>query len=300
MFGRERQALQTKSAKTGSRLVTLDVLVQKRSTGQTVANLDKRFFSVYEDGVKQDIEDFGPRNAPASIVLLLDLSRSMDKVLSRIRDAAPSVWNQFEREDEVAIMTFAKNVEIVQPLTKDRQMLGERIRKIYTPTDDRDRGQTNMDEAIYQAATYLGNSSSTGRHREVLVISDGMSNQEHGHSRKEALRALFACSGVVYSLITTDAPYALLDNSLRDYVIETGGQIATVENLSLPYLHKIEIAEKLGALINLLPGRYRLAYRPSNQKTDGKHRKIKVTVSSDAEKGLGKLVVLSRRGYYAE
>jgi hypothetical protein len=36
------------------------------------------------------------------------------------------------------------------------------------------------------------------------------------------------------------------------------------------------------------------------QKPDGKYRKIKVAVSADIERRLGKLVIMTRRGYYAQ
>lgn len=164
-------------------MVTVDVLLQKRSTGQAIVGLDKVHFSVYEDNVKQVIQDFNAAGLPASVVLLLDLSRSMDNILPTIRDAASAAWNRFRPDDEVAIMTFAKNAEVVQPLSNDKRLLIDQINKILSAPGNRDRGQTSLDEAIYKAAAYLSNSSGPKRERSILAISDGQSNQERGHSR---------------------------------------------------------------------------------------------------------------------
>jgi VWFA-related protein len=289
-------------AKDTSELVMLDVLVRHRSSGKTVVGLNKQDFSIYEADVKQEIEEFKQDDSPASIVLLLDVSRSMDTVVGRIREGAQSAWRQFGPDDEVAIMTFAKNVEVVQPFTKDKQLVVDRIGKIYALTGGAARGQTNLAEAIYQAAVYLGNSSSSEHHRFVLVISDGQSNQQEGHSKKQALRALFACGGALYCLIVPDSPVLLPPGGygLAYYAAETGGLSANVENFKLPYIHKVELDEKLGSLIALLHNRYRIAYRPSNSKLDGKYRRIKVKVPADVERRLGKLVIVTRRGYYAQ
>ena len=141
-------------AKDTSELVMLDVLVRHRSSGKTVVGLNKQDFSIYEADVKQEIEEFKQDDSPASIVLLLDVSRSMDTVVGRIREGAQSAWRQFGPDDEVAIMTFAKNVEVVQPFTKDKQLLVDRIGKIYALTGGAARGQTNLAEAIYQTASW--------------------------------------------------------------------------------------------------------------------------------------------------
>ena len=285
-----------------SERVLLDVLVRQRSSGKTVIGLNKQDFSIYEADVKQEIEEFKQDGSPASIVLLLDVSKSMDMIVRRIREGARTAWREFGLSDEVAIMTFAKSVEVVQGFTRDKQILIDRIGQIYAVTSDKGRGETNLEDAIYQAAVYLGNSSSPERHRFVFVVSDGQSNQLVGHSKKVALQALFTCGGALYCLIVSGSPFFSDpgDNTLANYAEETGGLSAIVENFKLPYIHKLELDEKLGLLIALLRHRYRIAYRPSNSKRDGKFRKIKVTVSADVERRLGKVAVVTHRGYYAQ
>ena len=281
--------------------VLLDVMVRHRGSGKTVVGLNKHDFSIFEGDVKQEIEEFKPDGSPASIVLLLDVSKSMDEVVKRIREGAKTAWREFGLKDEVAIMTFAKSVEVVQAFTEDKQVLIDRIGQIYAVTGDKGRGETNLEEAIYQAAVYLGNSAKSERHRFVFVVSDGQSNQLVGHSKKEALQALFACGAALYALILSDPTRSLPGgNTLAGYADETGGLSARVENFKLPYIHKLELVEKLGLLLVLLQNRYSIAYRSSNQKRDGKFRRTKVTVSAEVERRVGKVAVLTHRGYYAQ
>lgn len=281
-------------------LVTCDVFVQKRSTGQAITGLDKDDFEIYEDDVKQSIEKFNSNGLPASVVLLLDLSRSMEVVAGTIREPARAVWNQLGPDDEIAIMTFAKNVDIVLPLTNDERLLSEQIARIYSGPDRRDRGQTSLDEAIYQAAAYLAAHSSPSRERSILIISDGQTNQEHGHSRKQAFQELFKDNCVIYSLSVSVPGLVFLDTALGDYAAETGGLSLIAESRELPYQQNLEVSEKLDVLLNLLHKRYRISYLPRDSKTNRKYRKVKIQLSPALQKRLGKVNVLYRRGYYTQ
>lgn len=82
------------------------------------------------------------------------------------------------------------------------------------------------------------------------------------------------------------------------YAQQTGGITFTVEKAGLAYLNKLEIEERLTALLESLHGRYRLTYVPVDPKPDGKFRRIKVQCSAPGAKRMGKLDVLTRSGYY--
>jgi len=57
------------------------------------------------------------------------------------------------------------------------------------------------------------------------------------------------------------------------------------------------VEEKLAALISLLRSRYGFGYVSSNQKRDGKFRKIQLKASPLVEKREGRLDIVTRRGY---
>lgn len=79
--------------------------------------------------------------------------------------------------------------------------------------------------------------------------------------------------------------------SVSTYAKKTGGEVMGIR--------KEEIETRLVELIERLRTRYAIGYISSNTKTDGKFRKIKLKLSPAVEKREGKLVVLTRQGYYA-
>jgi hypothetical protein len=46
--------------------------------------------------------------------------------------------------------------------------------------------------------------------------------------------------------------------------------------------------------------RYSLGYLPTNEKWDGKYRRISLTVTPEVEKREGKIIVQARKGYFAK
>jgi hypothetical protein len=49
-----------------------------------------------------------------------------------------------------------------------------------------------------------------------------------------------------------------------------------------------------------LRARYSLGYLPTNEKWDGKYRRIKLAVIPEVEKREGKVIVQARKGYFAK
>jgi len=257
----EREADQ--SVKLGVELVVMDVQVLKKQTARAVGDLKKEDFVVYEDGVKQAVTHFSQDRLPLSVVLLLDVSRSVRPFTRQIREGALQALQRLKPEDEVALAAFAASTRVVQSFTKDRQLITGRIEDFYE-TAGVGRG-TFLPEGVYQAAVHLKRASSPGSRRVIIAITDNISTQHRfmAHSGGEAVRELY----------------------------ETGGEVMRASS--------DEIEARLVELIEHLRTRYAIGYTPSNTKHDGKFRKVKVTLSAGVESREGKLSVLTRRGYYA-
>jgi VWFA-related protein len=73
--------------KVDSAIVRLNVGVADRQ-GRPITNLSKENFTLFEDGVKQDISRFDPTVAPFSVVMLLDMSGSTLGFREVIRQSA--------------------------------------------------------------------------------------------------------------------------------------------------------------------------------------------------------------------
>jgi Ca-activated chloride channel homolog len=297
------------SVKLGVELVVMDVQVLKKPNARAVGDLKKEDFVVYEDGIKQAVTHFSQDRLPLSVVLLLDVSRSVRPFTRQIRDGALQALQRLKPEDEVALAAFATSTRVIQSFTKDRRLITDRIEDLYE-TAEVGRA-TFLPEAVYQAAGQLKRASTPESRRVIIAITDNISTQQRfmGHSGGEAVRELYETGGVVCGLLIGGglgkqasgvrkviryAPPFLLVGDPADidtFADRTGGEVMRASS--------DEIETRLVELIEHLRTRYAIGYTPSNSKHDGKFRKVKVTVSAAVEAREGKLSVLTRRGYYA-
>lgn len=59
-------------------VVNVEAVVYNKKTGGILQGLKKEHFEIYEDGVKQEIENFSTPDAPVTMVLLLEYSKLVD------------------------------------------------------------------------------------------------------------------------------------------------------------------------------------------------------------------------------
>jgi len=64
--------------KISTDIVNVDAVVYNKKTGQVIQNLKKENFEIYEDGIKQDVENFATPDAPLTLVMLLEFSKWVD------------------------------------------------------------------------------------------------------------------------------------------------------------------------------------------------------------------------------
>jgi Ca-activated chloride channel family protein len=135
--------------------------------GRFVSGLRRQDFTVYDDGVVQDVSHFSAERVPVSLGILLDVSGSMsvEKLSTARRAIERLIFDLLEPDDELFFMQFATRAEVVQGWTTDR----ERIRRALRRMDA--SGGTALYDAVATAIPTAGE----GRHRKkaLLVISDG-------------------------------------------------------------------------------------------------------------------------------
>ncbi|MBO0799071.1 MAG: VWA domain-containing protein, partial [Blastocatellia bacterium] len=93
------------------------------SEGRFFANLKKHDFSIFEDGVKQEIASFASVEVPFHVVLTLDTSASTRFKLEDIQAAAYAFVKQLRPEDKVMIVSFDNSVYQWSDFTSDREQL---------------------------------------------------------------------------------------------------------------------------------------------------------------------------------
>ncbi len=100
--------------------VFLNLSVRECNTNRSLAGLQKNDFPVYEDGVRQDIQQFLPTEAPFNLLLLLDVSKSTSSYLGFMRQAAIEFTHRISPDDRIAIATFNSKVRLIQGFTNSR------------------------------------------------------------------------------------------------------------------------------------------------------------------------------------
>ena len=285
----------------GTELIVLDAQVLNKKTGQPVAGLAKEDFALTEDGAKQQITNFSFDKSPLSIVLLLDVSGSVQLVIDQIRDRGLMALERLKPEDEVAVVVFGESLELTQEFTRDRKLVAKKIGEIGRLAPAM-RSATFIDEAVYQSAAHLLKSSGTATSRVIIAVTDNIqSPNPAGHTRTEALEREYESGTTVCGLIVGDFDLRAgvykqrglrIDDPIGVFASETGGLFVKTG--------KEDASARLGDLIDRLRTRYSFGYVSTNQKRDGKFRRIKLKASDSVDKREGGINVVTRRGYYAK
>jgi VWFA-related protein len=285
-------------------LVVVDVLPVQRKTGRVVPGLTRGDFTIFEDGVKQEVSHFSKDEVPVSVLLLVDRAGCVNAFNEQIRAATVKAIERLKPEDEVAIMTFSNKVALTQPFTRDRRLIAE---KIMTVEKQHASEQHYFNAAIYEAARYMSRASSPAGRRAIVVLTSLEASIDFSKiPEREALHAVLESGAVVSGILVKTLggrvdqtlrgkPTSLLrrlglrSGSLKMFVEETGGELigATPDKMD----------STLTRIVDNLSASYTLAYSPTNTTRDGKRRRIRVELSPEVEKREGKTTPLARRSY---
>src|SRR5918999_2162142 len=115
-----------------------------------VKGLTAADFSVFEDGVQQQLQFFEATEVPLDLILLIDTSSSMSDKMDVVHEAAIGFIKTLKTGDRGAIVSFADGVDILQKLTTDRVALEHAIRRTAA------RGATSLHNALYISLKQFG------------------------------------------------------------------------------------------------------------------------------------------------
>ena len=287
-------------------LVTVDALVLQKKTARVVGQLKQTDFVILEDGTKQEVTHFSQDSLPLSVVLLIDRGGCIDPFGTEVRHAANEALRRLKETDEVAVMTYQDNVELIQEFTRDRKQIESALERI--PEKD-EWADHCLNKAFARAADYMVTAGNSVGRRVIIVITGITRNFDcgHGPSGKVARQAIYESGSVVCGLIPKTAVQRMENKymvwgtkmagvfgartmDIKELAAETGGEVLE------------EKPERLDAtfttLIDHLRTRYNLAFVSSNRKRDGTLRKLKIDVTPAVQKQ-EKLVVKARRSYVA-
>src|ERR1700722_10096835 len=189
--------------KVNVRLVRMLVTV-KDAAGQLIGSLNKSDFTVYDNGVKQDIAVFDRETEqPLSVAMLVDTSASTGIELHYELDSVSRflkvLLGEGNPDDTVALYSFNWDVTLLSGYTKRFARVDQKLKML------KSEGGTSLYDAIYLASGELAYRN--GRHVMVLVTDGGDTTSHKDYH--QALEAAQMADTILYPVlvvpITNDA-----------------------------------------------------------------------------------------------
>lgn len=284
--------------------------------GRSITSLTRSNFTIYEDGVKQEISSFVRAPAAFSVVMMLDMSGSTKSFRQNIQMAASRFLDALHPDDRLAVVEFYSKVNVLNDFTTDRRVAFHSI------TVANGSGDTDLYRGLLLALDKL--SGEKNRRKAIVVLTDGVDTDAQDADRKlllnltdpevptalkpeanETLRRVLdradAQGVTIYPLaLPTGDPAKLADPTPRQIAMYTAARtrLKLVADRTGGTLNSIRRLEDMGLLYALvaadLRALYTIEYQPTNEKRDGKWRTIKVDVDQTD------LIPRTRQGYFAK
>jgi Ca-activated chloride channel family protein len=150
--------------------------------GRLVTTLTKEDFEVRDEGKPQPITQFDKSPQPIRLVVMLDVSGSMEGNLSLLRAAAGQLFTRLREDDVVRVGSFGHDVTISPTFTRDPAELTAALPNVIAPD-----APTPLWRAIGQALDTFGDVDD--RRKAVLVLSDGKDSGQFSFRQRPVSQA---------------------------------------------------------------------------------------------------------------
>jgi Ca-activated chloride channel homolog len=274
--------------RAGVELVSLSVTVTDLSN-RFVTTLGMDDFSVFEDGMAQEVTFFNRTNLPVALSLLLDTSASMENRLATVQRAAVGFASRIREQDMAQVVDFDSRVTVLESFTNDPAALERAIMQTTAG------GSTSLYNALYIALHELrkvrAKTAEEIRRQAIVVLSDGEDTSSLVtfdrvlDLAKRSETAIYAI-GLRSADTSKGRGFREADYVLRQLANETGGRAffpTKAEDLG-------DIYDRIG---QELSSQYLIGYTSRNPRRDGAWRRVVVRVNKP------ELTTRTKQGYYA-
>ena len=260
----------------------------KDQNSQLVGSLGRNDFTVFDDGVKQEIGVFERHTEqPLSVSLLVDTSGSTAKDLKYELDSVSkflkALFSEGNPEDAVSLYSFDSDVTVHNSFTHRMAALEGNLRRLKA------EGGTALYDALYLASERLEDRE--GRH-VIVVVTDG-GDTVSAKNYHQALEAAQRADTVIYAIlvmpITNDAGRNIGgENALATLTASTGGKVF------MPSVGAT-LDAAFAEILSDLRTQYLIGYYPRNVPfTKDRFHRVEVKLSRPD------LRAITRNGYYGD
>jgi Ca-activated chloride channel homolog len=286
--------------------------------GRFVSDLDKKDFTIFDEGKQQEIQFFTrERSQPVVVGFLVDLSNNSRLHWKNYQDAAVELVQNLIPGDNPKfsgyLIGYSNSADLLLDTNTDPEPMVQRLQKL------KPSGGSALYDAIYMACTSrkLVQGEPIEPRRILVIVGDGHDNaskktlDEALEIAQRELVTIYGVSTVSYGFANDDA------KNLVRLAEETGGRVEypleglykdVAGYLSTPsdegnYALKVgtgqyaaELANGMYRAVEAVVGevttQYIIRYIPNSSDTKKQFRNIEVRV------GLGNVKVRARKGYY--
>ena len=254
--------------------------------GRPILGLEKECFEVYEGKQKQAVRHFSLEDAPVSVGIIFDMSRSMKNKFDKAKQAVMQFMQTANLDDEFFLIGFSDRVTLLSDFTSSSDDIQRKL--VLTAP----QGVTALLDAIGMGMSKMKNAKY--QRKALLIISDGGDN--HSRYTESEIKSVVEEGDVqLFAIgIFDGAPLAAEERYgptlLGALTSATGG---TTFFLNSPN----ELPDVAGRISSELRHQYVLAFTPLGRRDDGKWHAIRVKLAPPD--GLPRLTVHAKSGYYA-
>jgi Ca-activated chloride channel family protein len=258
-------------------------------TGGYVEGLTPQDFAIFEDGVEQEISFFShDQGVPVSLGILVDVSGSMQHKIQQALQTAREVAMALSPEDEVFIMTYAEDSNVLTDFTQNGPDIQQIFRGIRTGGNTRQFDAVGLGLRMMEGARH--------QKKVLLLLTDGFDTRSR-LTIEEIDELLKQSEVLVYAIGIDDddtdpevarrTRYHVYHYMLARLTDVTGGRafrIYTGRRYALQSLAEILLEE--------LHQQYTLSYYPTIVRFDQSWKEIRVRLGDPSA------TVRHRTGYY--
>ena len=229
------KSVPTAAINISTEIVNVEAVVWNKKTGGMLQGLKKEDFEIYEDGIKQEVENFSTPEAPVTMVLLLEYSKLIDVLgnpagggfeygrIEILRPAYEFVARFVQPKDFISIVAFDIRPTPIVDFTDDKKKLMGAIQLLIR--NNPAFSESNFFDSIKFVLR--------GGKGDAVVLNDGDKQEvdKQGNAEYAGLYEVDARTAVLYigsgldtfSKINFDEARKIVENSgIPFYAIGTG------------------------------------------------------------------------------
>jgi Ca-activated chloride channel homolog len=247
-----------------------------------VMNLEKNAFAVFENNQPQTIISFAREDVPVAMGIVIDNSGSMREKRDKVNKAALNLVRSSNPQDQVFVVNFNDEYYLDQPFTSNINLLKEALEKVEA------RGGTALYDAILASADYMKKNARLQK-KVIFVVTDGEDNASQDTLEQTVRRLQDENGPAVYAIGLLGEERARRARRALETIAQKTGGIAFLPRTT------DEVDEISRTVAHDIRSQFAIGYKPTTPKDAGGYRTVRVEARA---KGLGKLTVRTRSGYY--